>query len=324
MGACTSSPQSEALQGVETNQSPIHAEATQVKEKTAQDDAKAIDSDDQPNTASAPAASTDSPSPDTDLHLAANDDSSIPLLNTEKVPEETKESSPVSVQPVDRRPSSASQKQSARGTTPRTTNATAVSTVAPATDSSLASSDPFTSASSSSQFNAADAEFRATVKQVLVLLLDRFTRTLEYEKAAFQELAVAVGYANYMQLFDYEAFEAFLRQHYVIPSSPAPHQDDNDLRYLSQYFALFLNLAQTAPSTVDGGRVLPSREEMTVHLQKLCSETSVQLMKWCQSTGATVEVKEHLTFFSKALEFTRGDLVNNPQLLYKNIDDICE
>jgi hypothetical protein len=149
---------------------------------------------------------------------------------------------------------------------------------------------------------------------------------MEYEKAAFQELAIGVGHGNYMNLFEYEAFESFLRQHFTIPPSPHPHQQDDDLRYLSQYFSLFLTLAQAAPSHASASamRPFPSRVEMTIALQRLCKDTSDQFTKWSLNQHATYEVKEHLHFFSQALLFAEGDLVHQPELLYKNIDDICD
>ena len=337
MGACASSPQPALAGQVETNSSPVHAEAKQVKEKLIAP------------TLNRPAQATPADSP-TLIVLAAEPAreevaevqpaakaEQAKAAPAEKAVEESKESSPQEARP-------SSQQKSARNITPqphtprtpRTVNTATQDTVIP-TASAPSSSDAFSSSSSiaatssssssscASQFSASDEEFRRTVKSVLVLLLDRLTRTMEYEKAAFQELAVAVGYSNYMQLIDYEAFEHFLRLHFAIAPSPAPHREDDDLRYLSQYFVLFLSLASSAPST--GGsdaRPFPSRVAMTEALQRLCLETTEQLMKWKLSPHATFEVKEHFDFFAQALQFTRGDLVHHPELLYKNIDDICD
>ena len=274
-------------------------------------------------------------------------------VSSRKEKEETKE------QTVEIRPVSASQKLSARSVAPLPTiTATAIvtpvtptaaatapadntasaapTTVATVTD---ASAVPTTAApvtevavedfpttlpsTTASQFSASDLKFKSTVLDVLVLLLDRFTRTMEYEKAAFQELAVGVGYTNYMQLFDYAAFESFLRLHYIIPPSPTPQQQDNDLRYISQYFTLFLTLAQSGESTT-ANRTMPNRVQFTSELQSLCASTAEQLRKWCVNQHATAEVKEHLLFFATALKFAEGDLINQPDILYKNIDDICD
>ena len=332
MGGCTSTPQ--AVEGqVETNSSPVHAEATQVKEKLiASVDPQRADA---PDTAAQSTASATAQQPreeeaqQTQPPVKAED----AQVEGVKAVEESKESGP-----QEGRPSTASQPKSARNvtaSTPRTprTATTATQEVVIPAGSTPSSSDVFaisstsssSSSSPSSQFDVADEEFRRTVKSVLVLLLDRLTRTMEYEKAAFQELAVGVGHGNYMQLIDYEAFEAFLRAHFTIPPSPAPHRQDDDLRYLSQYFVLFLNLASSAPSTTSGARrTFPSRVSMTESLQRLCAQTSEQLLKWKLSPHATYEVKEHLDFFSAALQFTRGDLVQHPELLYKNIDEICD
>ena len=341
MGACTSVPSAESG-GVETNTSPVHTFTTQVKEKPSQQQQQqeqgelhAVDG--VAATASAGAAAG------SDAPAAAASAQSGP-----KEGEESKEEEPVTATAeatapsTERRPSTSAQ---SRIVTPRvnglsaaeaaashsalpTDSATAIASGSPSTPS-VAAPPTFAAPSVSSSASASaslspDDRFRDTVKTVLVLLLDRLTRTMEYEKAAFQELAAGVGYANYMQLFEYTAFEAFLRRHFRIPPSPAPHQQDNDLRYLSQYFALFLTLAQNAPSEAAAKPAAPSRAAMTAELQTLCADTAVQLLKWRQSPHATFEVREHFTFFSAALGFPRGDLVHNPDLLYKNIDDICD
>lgn len=168
---------------------------------------------------------------------------------------------------------------------------------------------------------AFDEEFKSTVKTVLLLLLDRLTRTMEYESVMFQELALATGLPNYMELFDYRAFELFLRDNFAIPSSPAPMYNDADVKHVSQYFNLFLSLAQNGTSA-SSTRTFPSRVAFTERLQSLCSSTASKLLVWCESPHASSEVKEHFLFFSKALEFARGDLINQPKLLYQNIDEI--
>jgi hypothetical protein len=239
-----------------------------------------------------------------------------------KAEEETKESSSSSAVAVEAVTSAQPARLSiAREITPRAAAPAPVPASAAAADEWPERPPPAPAASAAS---TSDAEFRNTVRSVLVLLLDRLTRTLEYEKAAFQELAVAVGHSNYMQLFDYAAFEAFLRANFSIAPSPSPQQQDTDLRFLSQYFSLFLTLASNATAEQTGSRVFPSRVEMTLELQRLCSETSSQLLQWCSSPAASVEAVEHLRFFSQAMQFAKGDLVHNPQLLQQNIDDICD
>ena len=348
MGACSSSPtESDATLSAPTNSSPAHAAVTQVKEKRSDsDDANNSALDTQAlaesNQAALHAASGSQPAADSAAAVKSTEAASKAeggvSSRREKEREETKE------QTVEIRPTSASQqKLSARSVAPLPiqtastspalltlvdTTATASSTptdpaaASSSTSTSSAPADFPTSLPASSQFSAGELKYKSTVRDVLVLLLDRFTRTMEYEKAAFQELAVGVGYNNYMQLYDYAAFESFLRLNFVIPPSPTPQQQDTDLRYISQYFSLFLTLAQSGECDSQQ-RTMPTREQLTTELQRLCSVTAEQLRKWCVNQHATVEVKEHLMFFSSALQFAEGDLVNQPELLYKNIDDIC-
>ena len=240
-----------------------------------------------------------------------------------KAEEETKESSGSGAATAELEAVSSSQPARlsvAREITPR-----AVATApVPAVADEWPERPPGSASSAAAAASSSDAEFRLTVRSVLVLLLDRLTRTLEYEKAAFQELAAAVGLSNYMQLLDFAAFESFLRANFSIPPSPSPQQQDTDLRYLSQYFSLFLTLASNASAEQTGGRVFPSRVEMTLELQRLCSETSTRLLQWSGSPAASPEAVEHLRFFSQAMQFAKGDLVHNPQLLQQNIADICD
>jgi hypothetical protein len=338
MGACNSSP--EADSSPDTNSSPAFAPTTHVKEKKTPRGSQEQKGDDD-------AALLLRPSKDARLALdddgAAEDgnDGDVSGMDGEtqcamngagKEKEETKENNGGA---AELRPTSASQKLSGRDITPRTAQTATTSVTAATTsetaEASLWSGKPLVGSTDSESFSSSsassssdrDVEFKKTVRSVLILLLDRLTRTMEYEKAAFQELAVAVGLSNYMNLFDYSAFESFFRDNFSIPPSPAPHQQDDDLRFLSQYFALFLTMASNA-SAAQTSRVFPTRVQLTISLQRLCSETSGQLLKWCASPAATVEVLEHLRFFAQALEFAKGDLVNNPQLLYKNIDEICD
>jgi len=347
MGACSSSPA--ANDSAATNSSPAHAAVTQVKEKRSDsEEANTILLDAQPHadhdSPTVGAAAESQPAADTADAAKSTEAESKAAggVSSRKEKEETKE------QAVEIRPASASQqKLSARSVAPlpatsasnspaiiaptdtsaaAATPTVADATAAPSTSASLAPAavDDFpTELPAASQFSSSDLKYKSTVRDVLVLLLDRFTRTMEYEKGAFQELAVGVGYTNYMQLYDYAAFETFLRLNYVIPPSPTPQQQDNDLRYISQYFSLFLTLAQSAECD-SRQRTMPTRQQLTAEMQQLCSSTGEQLRKWCVNQHATAEVKEHLLFFSTALKFAEGDLVNQPELLYKNIDDICD
>ena len=341
MGACNSSPAAnDGPVAAATNSSPVHAAVMQVKQKRSDsEEATNMQLDAEPQPAdSAASNATNSPQPADAASTATPTDGAKAEggASSRKEKEETKE------QTADTRPASASQpKLSARSVAPLP-NIAASSAVLPSADiaataaasstasaSSAASSpsaaaDEFpTTLAASSQFSSSDVKYKSTVRDVLVLLLDRFTRTMEYEKGAFQELAIGVGYSNYMQLYDYGAFESFLRLNYVIPPSPSPQQQDNDLRYISQYFSLFLTLAQSGDCDT-AHRTMPTRQQLTADMQRLCSATAEQLRKWCVSQHATAEVKEHLLFFSTALQFAEGDLINQPELLYKNIDDICD
>ena len=345
MGACSSSPA--ASESSLPNSSPVHAAVTQVKQKRADSDEAGnglldaqLQADDSTPAAADGSTAAQSASSDSDTALGVSGGAD---KEADKQQEETKE------QTVEIRPASASQqKLSARTVAPLPANSAsnspatltstdtsaaiaaasataAASAAAPASTFASPAADDFptTLPASSSQFSAGDLKYKSTVRDVLVLLLDRFTRTMEYEKAAFQELAIGVGYTNYMQLYDYAAFESFLRVNYVIPPSPSPQQQDTDLRYISQYFSLFLTLAQSGECDTRN-RIMPTRQQLTSEMQQLCSNTAEQLRKWCVNQHATAEVKEHLLFFSTALKFAEGDLINQPELLYKNIDDICD
>jgi len=88
--------------------------------------------------------------------------------------------------------------------------------------------------------------------------------------------------------------------------------------YEQQRFFRILEACEKAPF-----RAGVTRDKFVQAVQKATKETQKELRDSAIQSQSS-DLKIHLLFFAKALDVVTGDIVNHPELLYTNIDDICE
>jgi len=167
---------------------------------------------------------------------------------------------------------------------------------------------------------SADFDFKETMKSVLLLTLNRLVTALEYEQEGFLDLAQKRNKKNYMELIAPQYFEKVLRDAFdldaVKPSEP--ELDRSDLNYEQQRFSRILEACEKAP-----WRSGITRDKLVVSVQKATKDTQKELRDSAIQSQSS-DLKIHLLFFAKALDVVNGDIAHHPDLLYSNIDDICE
>jgi len=167
---------------------------------------------------------------------------------------------------------------------------------------------------------SADFDFKETMKSVLLLILNRLLTALEYESEAFLDLAQKRSKKNYMDLLAPQHFEKVLRDAFDLDSvKPVePELERSDLNYEQQRFFRILEACDKAP-----WRSGVTRDKLVLAVQKAAKETQKELRDSAIQSQSS-DLKIHLLFFAKALDVVNGDIANHPDLLYSNIDDICE
>jgi len=179
---------------------------------------------------------------------------------------------------------------------------------------------PAVSASSSNESKESnDFDFKETLKSVLLLILNRLVTALEYEQEGFLDLAQKRHKNNYLELMAPQHFEKVLRDSFDLESvKPAEVElDRGDPSYEQQRFVRLVEACEKAPF-----RNLP-RDRFIQSIQKATKETQKELRDSAVASQSS-DLKIHLFFFAKALDVIAGDLLSNPDLLYSNIDDMCD
>jgi len=166
----------------------------------------------------------------------------------------------------------------------------------------------------------ADVDFKETLRAVLLLILNRLVTALEYEQEGFLDLAQKRGKRNYMELMAPQHFEKVLRETFDLDAvKPAePELDRADINYEQQRFFRMVEACEKAPY-----RSGTNREKLVGAVQKATKETQKELRDSAISSQSS-DLKIHLLFFAKALDVVNGDILKNPELLYSNVDDICD
>jgi len=170
------------------------------------------------------------------------------------------------------------------------------------------------------QKESSDFDFKETLKSVLLLILNRLVTALEYEQEGFLDLAQKRNKKNYLELLAPQHFEKVLRESFDLDTvKPAdPELDRADPSYEQQRFFRVLEACEKASF-----RPGVTRDKFVQAVQRATKETQKELRDSAIASQSS-DLKIHLLFFAKALEVCGGDLVSNPDLLYSNIDDMCE
>jgi len=165
-----------------------------------------------------------------------------------------------------------------------------------------------------------DFDFKETMKSVLLLTLNRLATALEYEQEGFLDLAQKRNKKSYMELIAPQHFEKVLREAFDLDAvKPVePELDRSDINYEQQRFFRILEACEKAP-----WRSGITREKLVISVQKATKDTQKELRDSAIQSQSS-DLKIHLLFFAKALDVVNGDIANHPDLLYSNIDDICE
>jgi len=167
---------------------------------------------------------------------------------------------------------------------------------------------------------SSDFDFKETLKSVLLLILNRLVTALEYEQEGFLDLAQKRSKKNYLELLAPQNFEKVLRDSFDLDTvKPAePDLERSDPSYEQQRFFRFLEACEKASF-----RPGVTREKFVQAVQKATKETQKELRDSAIQSQSS-DLKIHLLFFAKALDVLTGDILSNPELLFSNIEDMCE
>jgi len=149
--------------------------------------------------------------------------------------------------------------------------------------------------------------------------LNRLVTALEYEQEGFMDLAVKRLKKNYMELIAPQHFEKLLRDLFDLGTAkPAlPEVDQSDPNYEQQRFMKLLDACEKAP-----WQSIPN-DKLVASVQKATKATQQELRESAIASDSS-DLKIHLFFFAKALDIVTGDIASHPELLYSNIDDMCD
>jgi len=98
----------------------------------------------------------------------------------------------------------------------------------------------------------------------------------------------------------------------------------NDMQYNLRKFEGLLDEVEEATFKKP---ILSPRNERIEQLQRAARETHDALdeaSKFCEAHDAFKQLREHLIFFARSFEVFEGDLLNQPQLFYANIDQCVQ
>jgi len=167
---------------------------------------------------------------------------------------------------------------------------------------------------------SSDFDFKETLKSVLLLILNRLATALEYEQEGFLDLAQKRSKKNYLELMAPQFLEKVLRDSFDLDTvKPAePELERSDPSYEQQRFFRVLEACEKASF-----RPGVTKDKFVQAVQKATKETQKELRDSAIQSQSS-DLKIHLLFFAKALDVVTGDILSNPELLYSNIDDMCE
>lgn len=178
--------------------------------------------------------------------------------------------------------------------------------------------DEFT-VQSSSKLNAqqsakAEADFKLTIKNTVLLILTRLVTALEYEKESFTEVAQRAGKEDFMDLGEFGPLEQWVQDSFDMDVIPALEQDDLELQND------FLQVCQRAMQA-EFSQNLPDTQTWISKLQQAALHTQKSLRDATQYSESS-DLKVHLFFFAGCFDVVMGSIYRTPQLLYNQIDDL--
>jgi len=182
---------------------------------------------------------------------------------------------------------------------------------------SVNSSDQSPSSQSSTDADAAYIEWRETLRNVTILVLDRLLLALEYEKEGYSEVALKRGLKLYTDLAAFKKIEESLNAILIIKDVQRPDVDEGHVDYDHQRMTLFLKAAQQARFKDD----TMSRDVIAKRVQDCSKAVQNELLENVRYADSS-DLKIHLSFFIHALDVLAGD-IQNPSVLYQNIDRIA-
>jgi len=176
---------------------------------------------------------------------------------------------------------------------------------------------PTSQSSNSTDIDAAYIEWRETLRNVTILVLDRLLLALEYEKEGYSEIALKRGLKSYTDLAATKKIEEALNAILVIKDVARPEVDESHMDYEYQRMNLFLKAAQQATFKDDN----MSRDLIAKRVQDCSKAVQNELLESVRYADSS-DLKIHLSFFGYSLDVLAGDIAN-PTVLYQNIDRIA-
>jgi hypothetical protein len=163
----------------------------------------------------------------------------------------------------------------------------------------------------------ADAEFRECLKLVTILILNRLATALEYEKEGFDDLRKVRRLASYMDLMAPKHFEGVFRELFDVSDEKKAMVDAHHISYDQQRFVALLDACEKA-SFKDP---LPSNKDIADRFQKAAKATQEELAKSATASDSS-DLKIELNFFANCLDFLKGDIATNTDIIFEQIDKL--
>jgi len=163
----------------------------------------------------------------------------------------------------------------------------------------------------------ADAEFRDCLKLVTLLILNRLVTALEYEKEGFDDLRKVRRLNSYLDLIGPRHYEAVLRETFDITDEKKAQVDANHLSYEQQKFVSLLDACERAQFK----EPIPSNKELVDRFQRAAKATQEELSKSATASDSS-DLKIELNFFANCLDFCKGDITTNTELIFEQIDKL--
>jgi hypothetical protein len=160
----------------------------------------------------------------------------------------------------------------------------------------------------------AEAEFRECIKLVTLLILNRLVTALEYEKEGFDDLRKVRRLNTYMDLIGPKHFEGLFREVLDISGERKPIVDAKHISYEQQRYIAMLDACETAEF-----RAGLSVKDIADRFQKAAKATQEELAKSAAASDSS-DLKIELNFFGACLDFMKGDVGNNPELIFEQVD----
>lgn len=147
-----------------------------------------------------------------------------------------------------------------------------------------------------------DDDFRAVVKQVLCLILNRLSLALEYEGWAYDKVAQSMGVQTYLDIMLYSEWKELLSGLFQVEEPTATAEDDDstfDQKHAARRaFVAFLSSLKDLQSP-------KSKKELVDSIQPLLARTQKELLRASDHCDAS-DLKMHCTFYANSMKILQG------------------